>query len=160
KYHVYPLNADLNTRMAQQYRPSLVGGRTSFTYYPGDTRYSGYSFPATGPRWRITASLAVAGTASHAPVLVPAAHFGGQALILDGARAAYIHSSGDPEDLLRSVAPAPLAPGKHEVTVSFKAAARGGALVELAVDGKPVAQTPVAQAPRGRGEAYIGRRGI
>jgi arylsulfatase len=93
-------------------------------------------------------------------VLVQGDHFGGQALILDQGRPTYIFNSGDSEHLLRVIAPAPLAPGQHDVSVSFKPTERGGALVELAVDGKPVAQSPAAVAPRGRGEAYIGRRGI
>ncbi len=162
KYHVYPLNAALVPRMAAKYRPSILDDRTSFTFYPGDTRYTGYAFPAVGPGWTITAQVGVDGGAVQGPVLVQGDHFGGQALLIDQGRATYIYNPGDMDHVLKLQAPEALGAGRHEIAVAFKPAASGavGAVIELMVDGKRVAQATADFPVRGRGSAYIGRPGI
>src|SRR5690606_1600726 len=61
KFHVYPLDASLNSRMTPQHRPGLLGTRPRYTYYPGETRYGSYAFPAIGPGWSIRATVEIAG---------------------------------------------------------------------------------------------------
>jgi arylsulfatase len=161
KNHVYPLNANLAARMAAQYRPSYLDGRTSFAYYPGDTRYTPASFPSVGPGWSITASLSVDGPAAEGPVLVQGDHFGGQALVLENGRPTYVYSplgSTDPGVKLQS--PEALTAGVHEVKVTFGSGSDGRALIALMVDGKPAAQAAVDRFMRVRGDAYVGEAGI
>jgi arylsulfatase len=161
KYHVYPLNAALVPRMAAQYRPSILDDRTSFTFYPGDTRYVGYAFPPIGPGWTITASVSVAGAADQGPVLVQGDHFGGQGLVIDQGRPTYIYNPGDVDQVVKLQAPEALAAGQHVIAVAFKpAGGRVGVHIDLMVDGKSVARTEVGFSVRGRGAAYIGRPGI
>jgi arylsulfatase A-like enzyme len=159
--HVYPLSANLAARMSAQYRPSVLGGRTSFTFYPGDTRYTGTSFPATGPGWTISASVGVDGGRAQGPVLVQGDHFGGQALLLDQGRATYIYNPGDFAHVVKVQAPAALDAGQHVIAVAFRqGAGASGFLIDLTVDGASVAQANVATPVRGRGAVYIGRPGI
>ena len=160
KFHVYPLNADLVQRMTAQFRPNLVAGRTSFTYYPGDTRYNNYSFPSVGAGWTITASVEIDSAKASGPVLVQGDHFGGQALVLDAGRPAYIYNPGDMEHTVKLTAPAALKSGEHMVAVAIKSAGAPGAVLELLVDGQVATQTKVSFAVLGRGSAYVGRAGI
>ncbi|MFZ1992011.1 MAG: arylsulfatase [Alphaproteobacteria bacterium] len=160
KFHVYPLNADLGPRMAAQYRPSLIAGRTSFTYYPGDTRYNNYSFPSASVGWTITASVGVDTAKISGPVLVQGDHFGGQALVLDAGHPTYIYNPGDMERVVRLRAPAALKPGEHSIAVAFKPAGGPGTAIDLIVDDQSAAETKVSFPVLGRGAAYIGRAGI
>jgi len=160
-YHVYPLNADLGPRMAARYRPSILDDRTSYTFYPGDTRYVGYAFPSTGPGWTISASVGVDGAGADGPVLVQGDHFGGQALVIDQGRPTYIYNPGDMEHVVKLQSPEALDAGRHAIAVAFKpAGGRIGSVIDLMVDGKSVAQTQVDFPVRARGSAYIGRAGV
>ncbi len=161
KYHVYPLNIDLIPRMSQKFRPSDLDDRDSYTYFPGDTRYSGYAFPATGPGWTISASVGVQGAGADGPILVQGDHFGGQALVLDQGRPVYIFNPGDERFVLKLRAKDVLSPGQHQIDVVFKPGPkRPGATVEILVDGKSEAMVERDTPVRGRGNAYIGRAGI
>jgi arylsulfatase A-like enzyme len=161
KYHVYPLNIDLLPRMSAKFRPGLFGNRTSFTYYPGDTRYTGYAMPATGLGWTITASVGVQGDSANGPVLVQGDHFGGHALVLDRGRPKYIYNVGDLQHMVEVQAPDPLSPGRHEITVNLGAGSkRGTSVVDILVDGKSVVRQDVDYRVGGRGTSYVGRAGI
>jgi len=166
KYHVYPLNADLGPSMAPQYRPSVLDNRSSYTYYAGDTRYSGYAFPSPGPGWTIEASLSISSSSASGPILVEGDHFGGQALVLDKGHPTFIFNPGDMNSVLKVQAPKALSAGQHEVAIvlgSAPPAKQGGlpgSIVDLEVDGTSVAKTQVSFGVRGRGDAYIGERGI
>jgi len=159
KYHVYPLNADLLARMTPEFRPGLLTGRSRFTYAPGDTRYPASSFPTTRAGWTIEAAVGVAGGRATGPLLVQGDHFGGQALILDGGRPTYIFNPGDDTNTIAVSSSQPLAPGTHRVTVSFQAAGKA-TRIDLAVDGQSVGHAETGLRVQGRGDAYVGRRGI
>jgi len=159
KYNVYPLDANLNSRMTPNYRPSQLGNRPSYSYYPGEARYGSYAFPATGPGWSIRATVGTSGVQSNGPVLVQGDHFGGQALIIDQGRPVYLFNPGDSGRIQRLGPDAPIPAGHHEIVVTFKAAQQGTTL-EMLVDGKSVAHLETPLAVRGRGDAYIGRKGI
>ncbi|MCW2381853.1 MULTISPECIES: arylsulfatase [unclassified Sphingobium] len=159
RYAVYPLNADLHTRMAPQFRPSLLGQRTSFTYYPGDTRYTNYAFPTIAAGWTVTADVSTAGPSSSGPIYVQGDHFGGMALVLNAGRPTFIvnpGSAGTPVEISPQDA---LPAGRYKIAVDFEPVPAGGTTVRLRVDGAEVASTAVSQALRGRGDAYIGRAG-
>ncbi|MXO66431.1 arylsulfatase [Altericroceibacterium endophyticum] len=160
KYHVYPLNADLNANMAAQLRPSRLGSRTSFTYYPGDTRYNNYSFPSVSAGWEIIANVGISGDASNGPVLVQGDHFGGQAMIIDRGKPTYIVNPGSAGSPVTVQPDAPLPAGQYEVSVAFLPLQQGGTRLEMRVDDKLVASRETALTIHGRGDAYIGRRSI
>jgi arylsulfatase len=158
--HVYPLNADLNSRMAANLRPSLIEGRSSFVYYPGDTRYTATSFPAIGRGWTAHAEVGVDGGPAQGPVLVQGDHFGGQGLVLDQGRPTWLYNTGDLHTVIKLQAREPLKAGEHAIAVSFTGTGRGPTTVDLTVDGESVARTEVAGPLQTRGEAYVGRAGI
>jgi len=157
--HVYPLNADVASRMAPDLRPSQLGRRTRFTYAPGDTRYPASSFPALGPGWTVIADLAVAGGRASGPILVQGDHFGGHALFLDSGRPTYLFNAGDDRHLLMVTAPEPLAAGSHSVAVTFRSEGRTS-IADLSVDGRIVASGRTELRLGGRGDAYVGHAGI
>ncbi|MDR6708636.1 MULTISPECIES: arylsulfatase [unclassified Novosphingobium] len=159
KYHVYPLDAKLMARMDPALRPSLIGNRTSFHYEPGDTRYPASSFPVTGPGWTISATVGVAGRREGGPILVQGDHFGGQALLLDDGRPAYIYNAGDGRNFVVLRGRQPLNAGTHRIEVRFAAAA-GSTTLQLSVDGLQVDQAQTSLKVRGRGDAYVGRNSI
>jgi arylsulfatase len=159
--HVYPLDADLNQRMAANLRPSLIEGTSSFTFYPGDTRYTATSFPSIGRGWTVTATIGVDGGLAQGPVLVQGDHFGGHGLLLDRGRPTYLYNTGDLHHVIKLQAPEPLKAGEHVVVVRFTAPASGlGTALDLLVDGQSVAKAQVAAPIQVRGEAYVGRAGI
>ena len=158
--HVLPLNADLGARMAPQFRPSLLAGRTSYTYYPGETRYPASSFPSVAAGWTLSASITVADGAASGPIFVQGDHFGGQALWLDRGRVTYIYTPGDATRVMTLQASTALGAGTHALAVAFRPAGGSGVSIDLRVDGQSVAQAPVPFAVRGRGDAYVGRAGI
>jgi arylsulfatase len=162
KYNIYPLDADLVLRMGPGRRPSLVGGRTSFTYYPGDTRYTGTAFPALAPGWTISAAVTTGPGRSDGTILVQGDHFGGQGLLIRGGVPTYVLNPGDMRQVVLVRAAQPLAPGRHLIEVAFIPAASPGAgtTIDLRVDGKSVGSAQTRAAVRGRGDAYVGRPGI
>ena len=161
KFHVYPLDANVLARMAPGVRPSPLVGRSSFTYYPGDTRYTAQAFPAVGAGWTITAEVGTDGGRAQGPLLVQGDHFGGQALILDQGRPTYIYNPGDLQHLVKLEAPVALSAGRHQVAIVLSAE-RGqrGSMVEMKVDGQTVASLKSEFNLGGRGAAYVGRPGI
>ncbi len=161
RYHVYPLTAGLLPRLGPENRPSILGDRTSFIFYPGDTRYTGYAFPGVGRGWTISASIAVDTTSADGPVLVQGDHFGGQALLLEGGKPTFVFNPlGSTDHLLRLQAAEPLMAGPHALAVEFRPSGVQGATIDLMVDGHSVAQAAVERLLRARGDAYVGRAGI
>ncbi len=160
-FHVYPLDANLLARMAPGVRPSPLAGRSSFIYYPGDTRYTAQAFPAVGAGWTITAEVGTDGGPAQGPLLVQGDHFGGQALILDQGRPTYLYNPGDLQHLVRLEAPSALSAGRHQISLAISSeAGRRGSTVEMKVDGQAVASLTSEFALGGRGAAYVGRPGI
>ena len=161
KYHVYPLAIDLIPRMAEKFRPSNFGDRTSFTYYPGDTRYTNYAMPIARKGWTINASVGVQGRGANGPILVQGDHFGGQALVIEEGRPTYIFNPGDMTHTVTLQAPDVLPAGKHQISVTLGAGKNGkGSSIDLVVDGKSVAHTDVEYNVGGRSASYVGRAGI
>ncbi|MET3471769.1 arylsulfatase [Novosphingobium sp. 1529] len=157
--HVLPLDAKLLERMSPTLRPSLVANRTTFRYEPGDTRYPASSFPAIGPGWTIAATVATAGGRDSGPILVQGDHFGGQALLLDEGRPAYLYSVGDERNFVVLRSAQALKAGTHQIELHFAAEA-GATVLQLRVDGSQVDQARTSLKVRGHGDAYVGRNGI
>ena len=161
KYHIYPLHNDLLAMLGAQNRPSLLDGRTRFTFYAGDTRYAAGSFPGVGPGWTISAKVSVGAGLAEGPVLVQGDHFGGQALLLEGGKPTFIYNPlGGSDHVLKLQSATPLAAGEHELVVGFAAKGPQGATIQLSVDGQVVAEAAVDRYFRVRGDAYVGERGV
>ncbi len=161
KYNVYPLNGDIIARMAPSYRPSLTGGRTSFTYYPGETRYTGTAFPSMGPGWSLIADIRVGSGAADGPLLVQGDNMSGQALLLQDGKPMFVakpQGERGPPVILR--AQSKLSPGDHKIEVKFSAGTGMGMALQLVVDGKPAAEGKVGFYRPGRGGIYVGRKGL
>jgi arylsulfatase len=159
--HVYPLDADLDSRLAANLRPSLVAGGSTFTFYPGDTRYTATSFPTIGRGWTITATIGVDGAPTQGPILVQGDHFGGHGLLLDRGRPTYLYNTGDLRHVIKLQAGEPLKAGEHAVVVRLTVPASGpGTALDLLVDGQSVAKAQVATTIQVRGDTYVGRAGI
>ncbi len=163
KYHVYPLASNIMGRVGPGNRPSLLEGRTRFSYAAGPTRYSPNSFPPMGNNWSMTAHLQVAGSNARGPVVVQGDVFGGIGLLLEEGRPTFLYNpSGRLSERVLLESASPLAAGAHDVQVRIEAAPAAGpraARLTMAVDGTPVASAEVATLYRARGDAYIGRKG-
>ncbi len=176
KYHVYPLHANLGGMMGPQYRPSLLGNRESYTYYPGDTRYTGVSFPSLFPGREMIAKVHVDSGKADGPIVVQGDLLGGAALVLDEGKPTYINNPSGHQPVLRLQASKALTPGDHEIVLkvtpgpapkpesgppsALPLGPRRGAKIQILVDGKEVAQTVASPYRPARGSAYIGERGI
>jgi arylsulfatase len=163
KSHVYPLASDVIARLAPGTRPDILEGRSHFTYYAGDTRYPGTSFPYLRPRWSMTAHIEVKQLEAQGPLVIQGDQFAGIGLLLDGSRPVFLYNpTGRAEERIRLAASAPLAPGPHdvEVRVDPSSSAPRAATLVLSIDGQPAASAAVPILYRARGDAYIGRKGI
>jgi len=161
RYHVYPLNGDIIGRMSPRYRPNLFGGRTRFTYYPGDTRYNGTAFPSMGPGWSLIAEVRVGGSPANGPILVQGDNMSGQALLLQDGKPIFVSKPQGERGravILRSLAR--LSEGDRKITVRLSAGTGPAIALELLVDDKPVASAEAAFYRPGRGGIYVGRRGL
>jgi arylsulfatase len=94
--------------------------------------------------------------------MVQGDHFGGQALIIDQGKPTYIYNSGDAPHALVLAPAEPIPAGQHVIRVTFTPRGQGkrGTAIDLMVDGKSVARAETDALARGRGDAYVGRRGI
>ena len=165
KYHVYPLQADLMGRLSASARPSLLAGRSDFTYYPGMTRYTTTSFPRVTPTWSVTAHVSVPASGSASgPVMVVGNMFGGMGLLLDHGRPRFLYNPTGSDTARATLRGADvLTTGRHDITVRFAplpSAGPRGAGVSLVVDGRTVASASVATLYAVRGDAYFGRPGL
>lgn len=174
KYHVYPLHSNLAGLMAPKYRPSVLGDRTSFTYYPGDTRYTAISVPRLVPGWDMDAKVRVDNATADGPIMVQGDLLGGQALTLDKGKPTYLNNPSGHRPVIKVQSARALRAGDHEIMVkvtpaprSESAPARARPLrrglavkIQILVDGAEVAEQDVAPYRPARGSAYVGERGI
>lgn len=117
KYNVYPLDDRFSERAAVADRPSIMGDRTSFTYYPGATRIPEGSAPNLKARsHKITAELDIADAKTEG-VIVCAGGSGGYSLFVKDGKLMYENNFfGKNRDLIQSDKPLP----SGKVTVSFE----------------------------------------
>jgi arylsulfatase len=153
---------DLLGRLSPGLRPDILEGRTRFTYYAGDTRYSTTSFPAVSQHWSLIAHTEISAANARGPILVKGNQFGGMILMLDEAHPVFIYDpSGRNEERLVLRPAAALTTGVHEIRIDIKPgpAPRSGILT-MSVDGNAVATADAPILYRVRGDAYIGRSGL
>ncbi|MFM0643622.1 arylsulfatase [Paraburkholderia bryophila] len=143
KYNVLPLDNDRVMRLNPSNRPSLMAGRTSYTYYAGTKRIpEGVAPDMKNRSWSITAKVEIPKEGAQGMIATLGGLFDGWALYLDEgkpvfhynfANAAHYNIEGDEA----------LTPGLHTIVFDFKYDGGGigkGGLGTLMVDGKQVAQ--------------------
>jgi arylsulfatase len=163
RYNIYPITADLIGRVGPENRPSILGGRGDFTFYPGDDRYPPGAFPGLTPGWEMTASFECTEAAADGPIVVSGDEAGGAGLFVEKGAPVYLYNpTARAQDRLR-LAGSPLAAGPHTITMSVTANPAGGpraARLAMLVDGKEAAAADIAVFFPVRGEGVVGRYGV
>ncbi|MXO66217.1 sulfatase-like hydrolase/transferase [Altererythrobacter endophyticus] len=164
RFNVRPIKADIMARLDPSNRPDLLAGRTSFTYYPGDTRYPTNSFPTIEPGWKMTAHVIAGATEARGPLVTSGDFTSGYGLMLDNGFPMFLYNpAGRPQERVRVKARQPLSPGDHEISVRFerdKSSGERASRLILSVDGENVDTALVPITYPTRGNTYVGRAGL
>jgi arylsulfatase len=146
KYNVLPIDNSRTGRMGPGIRPSLLGDRTSFTYYDGDIRIPEGSSPETKNRsFSINADVEIPAKGADGMIITQGGLFGGWALYLDKGKPTFHYNTVNLYHY-NIASSQVLVPGKHALTFDFKYDGGGtgkGATGTLSVDGKQVAQAKI-----------------
>jgi arylsulfatase len=165
KYNIYPLNSAMG-RVTTNFRPTLIGDRTSFAFYPGDTHYvAGYTFPVVAAGWSISASLGVSGSSFDGPIVIQGDYLGGYGFLIQDGRPTFVYNPSGKAENRVTVRAEKLRAGDHTVAVSFNATEASKVEIELDVDGRKAGSATVPAPLRtafvpGRGDAYVGRSSV
>ena len=143
RYNVLPLDNSKVERGDVSNRPSLIHGRTNFTYYPGMVRIPEGTAPDFKNRsYRITAEVEIPQTGAEGLLLTQGGRFGGLGLyVLDSKPVFHYNTAGVARYTV--AAKDKLKPGKHSIVVDFEYDGGGlakGGTATMTVDGKKVAQ--------------------
>jgi arylsulfatase len=143
KYNVLPIDNSKTARMGPGIRPSLIEGRTSFTYYDGDTRIPEGSSPETKNRsFTIKAEVEIPAKGAEGMIVTQGGLFGGWALYLDKGKPTFYYNTVNLYHYTIA-SPQVVTSGKHTLVFDFKYDGGGmgkGATGSLSSDGKQVAQ--------------------
>ena len=143
KYNVLPIDNSKTVRMGPGIRPSLLEGRTTFTYYEGDVRIPEGSSPETKNRsFSIKADLEVPAKGADGMIITQGGLFGGWALYLEKGKPTFHYNTVNLYHYTIA-SPQELAPGKHTLVFDFKYDGGGvgkGGTGTLSADGKQIAQ--------------------
>lgn len=143
KYDVLPIDNSKTVRMGPGIRPSLIEGRTSFTYYDGDVRIPEGSSPETKNRsFAIKAEVEIPAKGASGMIITQGGLFGGWALYLDKGKPTFYYNTVNLYHYTIS-SPQTLTAGKHTLALDFKydggGVGKGGTGI-LSADGKQIAQ--------------------
>jgi len=142
RYDVLPIDNSRTGRMGPGIRPSLIEGRTSFTFYDGDIRIPEGSSPETKNRsFTIKADVEVPAKGADGMIITQGGLFGGWALYLEKGKPTFHYNTVNLYHY-NIASPEVLSPGKHTITFGFKYDGGGmgkGANGTLSVDTKQVA---------------------
>ena len=155
KYNVYPLDASFAERADVSLRPSLTGGRTTFTYYPGAIRIPEGTAPDMKNRsYSVTAEVEIPKGGADGVIFTQGGRFGGSGMLLINGTPLFVHAfSNQPQHKYRIASKNKLAPGKHTIKFNFKYDGPGfgkSGTGTLLVDGKKVAQGKIEHTIGGR----------
>ena len=150
KYNVYPLDSSMASRVDPAIRPSLTGGRSEFTYYPGMIRIPEGSAPNfKNKSWAIAAEVTIPDGGASGVLATIGGRFGGWALLMQDSKPQFAYAlSNQPDQKFRIVSDQAIPPGNHVVRFRFQYDGGGigkGATGTLFVDGKQVAQGQIPQ---------------
>jgi arylsulfatase A-like enzyme len=141
--NILPLDNRLFERFDPRNRPSLVAGRTSFTYYPGIERLPQGAAPDLKNRsFSITAEVEVPAGGGEGMIINQGGRWGGWGLFFDdGGKLTYLQNViGNARYAVTSAGPVP--PGRRTLRLDFDYDGGGpgrGATARLSVDGAAVA---------------------
>jgi arylsulfatase len=142
KYNVLPLDNSKTTRLDPAIRPSLTRGRTSFTFYEGQSRIpEGASPDIKNKSWSVTADVEVK-DGDTGMIVTQGGLFSGWALYLEKGRPVF-HSNFCDVAHYEVAGKDALAPGKHIIKMDFAYDGGGvgkGGTATVAVDGTEVAK--------------------
>jgi arylsulfatase len=142
KYNVLPLDNSKTARLDPAIRPSLTRGRTSFTYYEGQSRIpEGASPDIKNKSWSVTANVDVKADTTGI-IITQGGLFSGWALYLDKGKPVFHFNFVDVAHYNVAGKDA-LTAGKHVLKMDFAYDGGGigqGGTATLLVDGKQVAQ--------------------
>lgn len=141
EFHVLPLDNDRVMRLNPVYRPSLAGGRTSFTYHGAQKRIpEGVAPDMKNRSWTLTADVTVPDGGATGMIVTLGGLFNGWALYLEDGIPVFHYNFGNVAHS-RIAGTEPLTPGDHTIVMDFAydggGIAKGGD-VTLAVDGAQV----------------------
>ena len=139
KYNVLPLDPSALARTQSYLRPYAFNGRTDFTFYPGP-RLPESAFPdVKNKSFTMTASVEIPAGGAEGVLATQGGRFGGWGLIVYKSAPTFIYKFFNyPGQMVRLDSPAPLAPGKHKITVEFQYDGGGigkGGIFILSADG-------------------------
>jgi arylsulfatase len=140
KYQVLPLDDRLTERMNPALRPSLIEGRTIFTYYPGARMPDGAVAPTQNRSHTITAYLDIPEGGAHGVLVAAGGVAGGFSFYIKDGRPMYEYNYAERRTKVTSTEA--LAPGPNVVRTEFHYDGGGlgkGATVSLFVNDKKVA---------------------
>jgi arylsulfatase len=158
---ILPLDNRSFARWDTSNRPSLLGDRTHFSYYPSDRRIAGGAFPdLTSRSWSVDARFTTVSGRESGTLVNNGAHTGGWGLFVVEGKPTFLYKASDnPGDLTRIVAPAAVRPGAHEVRIRFdnQGPNKPGSAT-MTVDGRPTgfAAIPHVIPILIRGDAEVG----
>ena len=143
RYNVLPIDNSRTGRMGPGIRPSLLGNRTHFTYYDGDTRIPEGSSPETKNRsFSISADVEIPAKGADGMIVTQGGLFGGWALYLDKGKPTFYYNTVNLYHYTIA-SPQVLSPGTHTLVFDFKYDGGGmgkGGTGTLSADGKQIAQ--------------------
>jgi arylsulfatase len=142
---VLPLVANNLPAMLPGVRPEPASEAGRHEFRRTDDRYPEGVFPTINNRsWSIEAEIEAPAAGAEGVIVTQGGRASGWALaVLDGAPTFLYRLNDRPETLSRLAAGAPLTPGRHKVTVSFRVDGPGfgrGGAVAMQIDGKRVAE--------------------
>ncbi|WP_188773335.1 arylsulfatase, partial [Novosphingobium endophyticum] len=159
QYQVLPLDDSFLPRFNAALRPSLMAGRTSFTYYPSDQRITPSSLPSLTGNWRAVAEIETNGTEPGGPIIAKGDQFTGWSLYIRHGKPMVTYRATDQAmDWVVLGGDEKLSPGDHVLAVAVSTAASGGAsILSLEVDGQVVAKEQLNRLAHPQTSSYIGR---
>jgi arylsulfatase A-like enzyme len=153
RYNVLPLDDRFVERADPSMRPSLIAGRTDFTYFPGARRIPESSSPnIKNKSHTITAHVEIADGGFDGALVAAGGIVGGYALFIKDGKPNYEYNWFT-QTRYKISAPEKLTPGKHTIRVEFHYDGGGlakGGKVTLLVDGAKVAEGRVEKTVAGR----------
>jgi arylsulfatase len=153
RYNVLPLDDRFIERADPALRPSLIEGRTKFTYFPGVRRVPESSSPnAKNKSYTITVEVEVPKDGADGVLVAAGGTAGGYALFVKDGKPIYEYNYFTAERF-RIAGKDALAPGKHTVRFEFRYDGGGvgkGGTGTILVDGKEAAKGRVEKTVLGR----------
>jgi arylsulfatase len=153
KYNVLPLDDRFSERIDPSIRPSLIEGRTKFTYFPGVRRVPESSSPnVKNKSHTITVDVDIPKEGGDGVLVAAGGNVGGYTLFIKDGKPSYEYNYFTVERF-KIVSKDALTPGKHTIRFEFKydggGVGKGGAGT-ISVDGKEVAKGRVEKTILGR----------